>query len=310
MEELEAGDSSLQKLRELFNVPDEEAAIRVICRRLLNSLHLHRAPIPLRPICRRLKLQVQYTHINNPEDSILRLAPHGFTMELSRRRNWRRNRFTIAHEISHLLLYNLAGTPLQSHDPRQYERLERLCDIGASELLISEDHLLEALRIHGLGREGLKRLYDEFLVSFDALLVKLAECLGANIILWKRHARHGQDPLEYRVYNHFPKYRHANKATWLPTGCTAKHILPNIFEENLPTDSVSIPDFTVLMNKRTTNCHAIVFPFPSARTSPQALPIFEELVVADEAAYDNCIVMVLFSERSRFDEAVAKFLTS
>lgn len=299
---------SLQQLRELYNTPDEQSAVKAICRKLLTSLNLQQVPLPLRPICNRLKLQVNYTNAESLEDSILKLAPQGFTIDISKRKNWRRNRFTIAHEIIHLLLYNTVGIPLQSYDRHQYELIERLCDVGASELLVSEDKLQLLLQEFGLNTEGMKKLYDGFLVSYEALFLKLAEFLSANIIIWKSYARHGGDNREFRVYNHFPKYRYADKSTWLPTGCTAKHVAPNVLLENEWRDStLLLADFQVLMNKKVTPCHAICFAFPTSRSSTHNLPMFEELVVKDESIYDDCVVMLLFSQKENFANA-AKFI--
>ena len=294
----------LQRLRELYNTPDEQSAIKAICRKLLASLNLQQVPLPLRPICNRLKLQVNYTNTESSEDSILKLAPQGFSIDISKRKNWRRNRFTIAHEVIHLLLYTTVGMPLQSYDREQYEFVERLCDVGASELLVSEDQLQQMLKDFGLGTEGMKKLYDGFLVSYEALFLKLAEFLSANIIIWKSYARHDGDSREFRVYNHFPKYRYADKSTWLPTGCTAKHIFPDVLVGNEWRHlTLLMENFQVLMNKKATPCQAICFAFPTSRSSTHSLPMFEELVVKDEATYDDCVVMFLFSQKESFTNA-------
>jgi len=65
-----------------------------------------------------------------------------------------------------------------------------LCDIGASELLINEDELVRALKEYGINNEGLKAIYDKFMVSYDVLFLKLSEFLDANILIWRNHARH------------------------------------------------------------------------------------------------------------------------
>lgn len=302
-------NNPIYKLRELYNTPDEQSAVRTICRRLLSSLNLRQPPIAMQPICRRMRLSVNYTNAHSAEDSILKLAPQGFSIDISRRKNWRRNRFTIAHEVVHLLLYNMVEMPLQSYNPTDYEVVERLCDVGASELLISEDSLLNALNSSGLGTESLERLYDLFLVSYDALLLKLADFLSASITIWKQHARHNAEKSELRVVNHFPKYRYADKATWLPTGCTTKHIFPDIITQAKSTKFVTLEkNFQLIMGKRKTDCFSICFPFPLSRINRSMLPMFEQFVVSDESAYDNCFVMLTFATKESFDFAVSNFI--
>src|SRR5688572_23504883 len=123
-----------EKLKDILNTPDEKSAIKTICRQIVTSLNLPIAPVPLKPICQRFNLKVIYNNVTKKEDSFLRLAPNGFEIEISKQKNWRRNRFTIAHELAHLIIFNTIGTPMTPGDRKQYDEIERLCDIGASEL--------------------------------------------------------------------------------------------------------------------------------------------------------------------------------
>lgn len=289
-----------EKLKDLFNTPDEQSAMKVACRQILASLNLSTAPIPLKPICQKFNLKVSYNNATKKEDSFLKLAPNGFEIEISKQKNWRRNRFTIAHELSHLIIYSAINAPINSLDRKQHDQLEKLCDIGASELLINETELEKNLREYGLSGEGLKTLYDKFMVSYDALFVKLSEFLNANILIWKNYARHDQEKKEYRVYRHFPKYKFAFKSTWLPNGCTTKHISPVPFDTG--EKSVVSDDFKVLMQDKVTNCSALTFIFPHSRNTNNNLPIFEDLTVTDESTYDDCFVMFIFNDKKKFEK--------
>lgn len=289
-----------ERLKHLFNTPDEKAAVRVMCRQILASLNLTTPPIPLKPICKKFNLKVNYTSVSKKEDSFLKLAPNGFEIEISKQKNWRRNRFTIAHELTHLIIFNAINTPINSFDRKQHDEIEKLCDIGASELLISETELSRNLHQHGLNKNGLKFLYDKFMVSYDALFLKLAEFLNANILVWRNYSRHANEQREYRVYRHFPKYKFASKSTWLPNGCTVKHIDPipfSNFEETSLFDN-----FKILMNDKTTNCQSLTFFFPQSRVLNNNLPIFENLTVTDESTYDECFVMFIFNDKNKFEK--------
>lgn len=298
-----------ERLKDIFNTPDEKSAIKSACRQILASLNLSSAPVPLKPICQKFNLKVVYNNVTKKEDSFLKLAPTGFEIEISKQKNWRRNRFTIAHELTHLIIFHLIGQPINSFDRTQHDEIEKLCDIGASELLINEDELEKHLKEYGINSQGLKTIYDKFMVSYDALFLKLSEFLNANILIWRNHARQESENKEYRVYRHFPKYKDAEKTTWLPNGCTKKHINPNPFNK---TDNIGenivFDDFKILMNDKTTLCSSVSFMFPHSRNLNSNLPIFDNLTITDEATYDDCFVMFVFKDRNRFDKFKKNYL--
>lgn len=299
----------IEKLKDILNTPNEKSAVKAACRRLLDSLNISDAPIPLKPLCQRFNLNVIYNNAIKKEDSLLRLAPNGFEIEISKQKNWRRNRFTIAHELTHLIIFKLIGTPINSADKKYHDQIELLCDIGAAELLMSEDELKRNLSLLGLSTKGLKGLYDKFMVSYDALFLKLADVLESNIIIWKNYARTDFEKKEYRVLRHFPRYRESYKPLWLPQGCTKKHVSPNPFKEDAITEEVMVyDDFKIIMNDKNTPCNALVFMFPHSRNNVGKLPIFDDLTVTDEVNYDDCCIMILFSNAKKFEFVKQNFI--
>ena len=295
-----------ERLKDLFNTPDEKSAVKVMCRQLLYSLNLLSAPIPLKPICQKFNLNVKYNNVKKQEDSFLKLTPSGFEIEISRDKNWRRNRFTIAHELTHLIIYQAIKSPINSFDRKQHDDIETLCDIGASELLINEIELEKKLKEEGLNKNGLKKIYDTFMTSYDALFYKLSEYLNVNIVIWKNYARNEMESKEYRVYKHFPSYKKAYKSTWLPNGCTSKHIKPLPFKNKNST--TVIENFKILMNGKVTNSQSITFLFPHSSTLQNNLPIFDNLIIPDESTYDDCFVMFIFNDKNRFERAIKKYI--
>lgn len=300
----------IEKLKDIYNTPDEKSAIKAVCRRILASLNLSNAPIPLKPICQRFNLRVTYNNVVKKEDSFLKLSPNGFEIEISKQKNWRRNRFTIAHELTHLIILNAIGAPVNSVDKKQHDEIERLCDIGASELLINEDELSKSLKEYGLSSEGLKALYDKFMVSYDALFLKLSEYLNANILIWRNYARNESERKEYRVLRHFPKYKNANKTIWLPNGCTKKHVNPDPFKQVSDNQTFIFDDFKILINDKITKCSALTFVFPHSRNIGTNLPIFDDLIITDETSYNDCVVMFVFEKKNRFDHIKENYLKS
>jgi len=291
--------SVAERLKDILNAPDEKSAMKVACRQILSSLNLSTAPIALKPICQKFNLKVSYNNVNKPEDSYLKLAPFGFEIEISKKKNWRRNRFTIAHELSHIIIYNIINSRVKI-ERNQHDGIEALCDIGATELLINEDELGRILTTNGLNTEGVKFMYDKFLVSYDTLFTRLSDFLNMNIVIWKKHSRNDLEKEEFRVFRHFPKYKNSDKTTWLPNGCTMKHISPNIFENDFKPFSV-VDDFKIIMNGKITKCSSLSFIFPHSRDLSKNLPIFDDLTISDESIYDNCYIMFITKDQQKFN---------
>src|SRR5690349_17325157 len=62
----------------------------------------------------------------------------------------RRQRFTIAHELAHTFFYDLNGeAPKRSKGSPKGQKLERLCHIGASQILVPEILLRQEVETTG-----------------------------------------------------------------------------------------------------------------------------------------------------------------
>jgi Zn-dependent peptidase ImmA (M78 family) len=98
-----------------------------------------------------------------------------------------RQRFTMAHEITHFLI--LADEEFLSdlHDAYEGETLEEaieiLCNVGASEILIPQAELSELLGKYGRGARVLPRIVTQFKVSKPAACVALAQQLEGKAII-------------------------------------------------------------------------------------------------------------------------------
>jgi len=119
--------------------------------------------------------------LNDPERAVVTIGSS------SRRRLTRKQRFTLAHEIAHTLVYDLACSPplempqiLSLIDElRGRERasgLEDFCQIAAGVLLVSpKDLKREAGRGGVASVESLLRLADTFKVSAEVLIHRVAQ---------------------------------------------------------------------------------------------------------------------------------------
>ncbi len=87
-----------------------------------------------------------------------------------------RRRFTILHELSHLLLR--FDTELSNNS------VERLCDQFAGAMLLPESALQEYLNSNTISLEELKRIKEKFGISIRAILVRM---VSVNFISWEKY---------------------------------------------------------------------------------------------------------------------------
>ena len=96
-----------------------------------------------------------------------------------------RRRFSVAHEITHAFFRDAAETyHLRTKNRDRYYRtdeasqLEQLCDLGAVELLMPENHVSEQLTRIGLRAPAIPEIARAFGVSLQAAALRLVELAG------------------------------------------------------------------------------------------------------------------------------------
>ena len=199
---------------------------------------------------------------------------------------WRRVRFTLAHELTHVMILRQLRnkTLLTSLDATKedHEELERVCNVGAAELLMPSRSMREDLRRLGLDPFAISAFYDRYLVSREALVWRLASVIphGAAI-RWRWFKRHENELECWRVVRTYPPYAASKTRPWLPQGATIRHVQPDIisssFEVGGNTQPVSV---VVKLNRREWRTRALVTSFPAKRQSEQ--PKFQGFLVPDE----------------------------
>ncbi len=139
-----------------------------------------------------------------------------------------RARFSIAHEIGHLILFRALGSEvfdLAERDDSTYREVEALCDLAASHLLLPRAPLAAALRARGFTRAGVQGLRETFDVSETAVLRATADLLPEGSILdWRRFRRSDEEASTWRVWRTLGPTELEEKRPWLPRGCTLKHL--------------------------------------------------------------------------------------
>jgi len=218
-----------------------------------------------------------------------------FVVQMREGASWRRQRFTLAHEVAHLLLFSadaeagrLRAVPSSSeHD---FRAVERLCSVGAAELLMPRNDLRMAV-LSGIGsRRLLRELHDRYLVSWRSLFVQIAEAFeGLSTIVWSRSADAGNP---YRIDRAFTRTR----TDWLPSGLSERRLTPN----PLPlaeADGFAAAD-QVTLDYRGLRLEGAILAtsLRDAQQQVQELPLFAGHVVPDEPAVGE--IVTLFARSS------------
>jgi hypothetical protein len=208
-----------------WGYPSPRAAMRAACMDLLSATGQDAGPIALQPMLARLGARREDARLRTR--GRLEVAGDGWRVLVRTGTPWRTARFTVAHEIGHILLYStLAHKPdavrALGHE-RHWAEVERLCDYCAAELLMPQHHVAAFARRVGVAPAGLRALYDKFLVSWEATLRRTAGVFGASLVLWQRYRRHPGERETLRVL--VPT---TDRTMWLPPGLTARHLRPDV----------------------------------------------------------------------------------
>jgi hypothetical protein len=246
-----------QRIAERLGGANARAGIRRACYSLLAEAGAIRPPTRLAPLARRLGAELQYDdelQIGREEAS-LRLVDDRLVLWVAQSKfenpqTRQRARFSIAHEIGHLLLFQTFGPEFLQHseaDEKSFVLTERLCDYVASHLLIPRSSLAEALRARGFTSHGFNYLRKLFDVSASSLFRAIADLppLG-SIIEWRSYRRHSGEHMAWRVWETYGSSAAASLSSWLPSGCTLKHAL-HIGEVSAltPNEPVARPNITL-----------------------------------------------------------------
>jgi len=165
-----------------------------------------------------------------------------------------------------------------------YAEVERLCNLGAAELLMPGDLLLKRATEIGIGPKALELLYDLCLVSYEALLFRLAEIIPSSaMVFWRNYARKPDEEPALRVLTSYQRYDKNAHAPWLPKGSTSKRIEPNIVEKAAQFGgSVYADSITLSLNGKAAVCMGVASTLPNPRRDVAKLPLFHGKRIYDE----------------------------
>lgn len=159
--------------------------IQAIARRTINRCHINAIPVDVELIC------TKYGFVIFPQDlpdevwgMTVKLANGKVVIVVSTNQSYVRRRFTIAHELGHIILNHRTNglSLLELFNPSRtsskiFQRFDREADIFAAELLMPVNAFrVEAVRCN----YDVDILSDIFLVSKEAVRIKLSEIFGES----------------------------------------------------------------------------------------------------------------------------------
>ncbi|MFN3266350.1 MAG: ImmA/IrrE family metallo-endopeptidase [Deinococcales bacterium] len=138
-----------------------------------NALYRAREPLDL---ARAIGVRLEYGDLGDKDGAY---DPERNVVFLSRRASPERQRFTMAHEVTHFLILTDEDFLSDLHDAYEGDHLEEnievLCNIGASEILVPRAELEPLLLRYGASARGLAKIVKNFGVSKPAACVALVE---------------------------------------------------------------------------------------------------------------------------------------
>jgi len=167
------------------------AATARICVRRVRELTGSKLPVDVRSIACQMGVEI-LEPADILVDGYVGSTPDGRRVIRYRRSNpYLRNRFTIAHEICHLLIAEVSGTPLSSRKSRKgFDDEEVLANRLAAEMLMPEsilrDELCQVVPCWGT-LQKLRKLFD---VSAHSLLRRTTEVSGVVAVFARRRSNH------------------------------------------------------------------------------------------------------------------------
>ena len=134
-------------------------------------------PTDLATVCTRLNVREVVDDDDIPVVGELRRERGAFKIVCSAGQAPERRRFTIAHELAHILFEKTGPRA-----PRVGADLERLCDMLAAEILMPKAVFQAALRQSTVDTSVVKRLATRFQTSLTATVLRCAELRPLSVV--------------------------------------------------------------------------------------------------------------------------------
>jgi hypothetical protein len=286
------GRAALATFAQGWGCDDARAAITAACRTLLASSGQLSPPYELRSIWKGLGARVAYdldvgdgALDSDGERWLVRVRRHarrlaGGGAEPHLPRSWRRSRFTVAHELGHLILLQGTDPRLRAAlaDPDIHDEVEMLCNKAAAELLMPARRFSADARTVGFSPEGLRWMYDSYLVSWPALLKRYTEVFNANASVWEPAVRAGDGEL-MRIA---ATYGSPDGSLWLPREVSERMLTQPIVRLALRDDVAGCRRLSAPARHGDRVALGVASVLPYAPPSRRAFPVWRGNAVLDD----------------------------
>jgi uncharacterized protein DUF955 len=214
-----------------------------------------------------------------------------FVVAVEAGQHWSRQRFTIAHELAHIILFSEFAYDPEAlrhlRSPELWSVVERACNAAAAELLMPGDDVRAVVGRAGLDPRGLSELHVRYAVSWSALLVRLSEVLCVPVVVFRRHARHMSEPERWRVHRVYG----AAQGLWLPTGMTTRHLSVPVVEDAAAADGIAEAELVIDV-PAPARVRALAISLTHARDMPCQQGLFEHQPPEEPARWPEVAVFL------------------
>jgi hypothetical protein len=285
-----AGLLSLLEMERL-RCPDasDEECVRAVAADLVDQLGVTEPPVNVEMVASML--DVAEVHLDWELDVAGCLICKGSTAEIRVRGTDTpvRQRFTVCHECAHIFFPGYQLVPRYRCDPGDIRvdevRLERLCDVGASELLLPRRLFGPAAKDAGFGLDGLESLAQAFNSSLPATGRRLIDTVGVPAALLSFEPGHsvrdrkiGAPPklrLQYAITTGTWPYFRKNKSVEVNSAFDRAQEGESVQQERSTISGLCAADVEVVVDAR-------LFPYtkPGVGRVPRVLALVRRAIAA------------------------------
>jgi hypothetical protein len=165
------------ELAQKIGIADPELAVRTRARQVLAEAGVEGVPVQFAALFKTMGVRKARPVTMLLEGALRPVAPLGFDILVREDRHARRQRFTIAHELGHLLFYRFAERAKlrQRVDGRKAPaEEERLCNVAAEEFLMPEWFVRKTFESGDDALRCIRSVARDCDVSLEAALIRCA----------------------------------------------------------------------------------------------------------------------------------------
>lgn len=180
----ERGDPFLE-LCQIYDAKTPEEAMIKGVNILIRKSGIQEFPVKLEKLLELCNARLVKTEIST--SGRLEIEDHGYAIYVSDSNPETRRRFTIAHEIGHIILIEALFHKPELirilRYPTYWSKVEKLCDRVASEILLPDLHFVDKIKEYGLTTEGIENICNYFGASRDSFFVKFTNIFKPSAII-------------------------------------------------------------------------------------------------------------------------------